>query len=187
MGFLRLRRPWGFSHEARRGPQGASRAAPGNSCLHAHGEGELVITLESWEVTRASRRVEEGLSRSFSGGGGKPSFPSTSAGDYRELTRVPPLEMRPSSIAPNPAESREALPTAQHPSPLRGTLGSSLRSPAEVEGNEGFPPQPEKDLESPSSTPLEDLAASHDSGVMTSSPSPCAWRPDFPGPAREAP
>ena len=25
----------------------------------------------------------------FSGGGGKPSFPSTSAGDYRELTRVP--------------------------------------------------------------------------------------------------
>ena len=30
----------------------------------AHGEGELVITLESWEVTRASRRVEEGLSRS---------------------------------------------------------------------------------------------------------------------------
>ena len=89
MGFLRLLRPWGFSHEARRGPQGASRAAPGKSGLHAHGEGELVITLESWEATRPSRRVEEGLSRSFSGGGGKPSFPSTSAGDYRELTRVP--------------------------------------------------------------------------------------------------
>ena len=34
-----------------RGPQGASRAAPGNSCLHAHGEGERVITLESWEAT----------------------------------------------------------------------------------------------------------------------------------------
>ena len=44
-------------------------------------------------------------------------------------------------------------------------MGSSLRSPAEVEGNEGFPPQPEKDLESPSSMPLEDLAASHDSRV----------------------
>ena len=27
------------------------------------------------------------------------------------------------------------------------TLGSSLRSPAEVEGNEAFPPQPQKDLE----------------------------------------
>ena len=30
---------------------------------------------------------------------------------------------------------------------LRGTLGSSLRSPAEGEGNEGFPPAPDKDLE----------------------------------------
>ena len=30
--------------------------------------------------------------------------------------------------------------------------GSSLRSPAEGEGNEGFPPPPDKDLESPSST-----------------------------------
>ena len=36
-----------------------------------------------------SRRVEEGLSRSFSGGGGKPSCPSPSAGDLRELPRVP--------------------------------------------------------------------------------------------------
>ena len=89
MGFLRLLRPWGFSHEARRGPQGASCAAPGKSGLHAHGEGELVITLESWETARSSRGVEEGLSRSFSGCGGKPSFPLTSAGDLRELPRVP--------------------------------------------------------------------------------------------------
>ena len=34
-------------------------------------------------------QIEEGLSRSFSGGGGKPSFPSPSAGDLRELARVP--------------------------------------------------------------------------------------------------
>ena len=34
--------------------------SPMPSPEHAHGEGELVITLESWEVTRASRRVEEG-------------------------------------------------------------------------------------------------------------------------------
>ena len=74
---------------------------------------------------------------------------------------LPPLEMRPSSSAPNPAECLEALPTPQHPSPIRGTLGSSLRSPAEVEGNEGFPPPPEKDLESPSSTRLEALVTSH--------------------------
>ena len=32
---------------------------------------------------------------------------------------------------------------------LRGTLGSSLRSPAEREGHEGFPPPPEKALGSP--------------------------------------
>ena len=79
----------GFSPEARRGSQGASRAAPGKSGLHARGEGERVSALESWEGTRASRRVEEGLSRSFSGCGGTPSFPSTSAGDLRELARVP--------------------------------------------------------------------------------------------------
>ena len=38
-----------------------------------------------------------------------------------------------------------APPPPQDPSPLRGTPGSSLRSPAEGEGNEGFPvtgPQP---------------------------------------------
>ena len=31
---------WGFSPEARRGSQGASRAAPGKSGLHARGEGQ---------------------------------------------------------------------------------------------------------------------------------------------------
>ena len=73
------------------------------------------------------------------------------------LSFLSPLEMRPSSIAPSPAESREAPPTPQHPSPIRGTMGSSLRSLAEVEGNEAFPPQPQKDLECPSSTRLEAL------------------------------
>ena len=34
-------------------------------------------------------------------------------------------------VLPDPAESREAPPTPQDPSPLRGTLGSSLRSPAD--------------------------------------------------------
>ena len=40
---------------------------PGKSCLHASGEGERVIAPEPWEGTLASRRVEEGLSRSFPG------------------------------------------------------------------------------------------------------------------------
>ena len=88
-GFLELRHPWGFSSEARRGSQGASRAVPGKSCLHARSEKERVIVLESWERTRASRRVEEGLSMSFSGCSGKPSFPPTSARDLRKLPRVP--------------------------------------------------------------------------------------------------
>ena len=53
------------------------------------GEGERVLALESREGTRASRGVEEGHSRSFCGCGGKASFPSTSAGDLRELPMVP--------------------------------------------------------------------------------------------------
>ena len=103
------------------------------------------------------------------------------------LRFLPPLEMRPSSVAPNPVESREAPPSSQYPCPLRGTLGSSLKSPAEVEGNEGFLLQPEKDLESPSSTCLEALVPSQDSRAMTRSPSPRPRRPDFPGAAGEAP
>ena len=56
--------------EVGRGSQGASRAAPGKSGLHARGKGECVMALESWEGTRASRRVEEdsrGLSRVAAG------------------------------------------------------------------------------------------------------------------------
>ena len=88
-GFLELRRPWGFSHEARRRSQGASHAVPGKSGLRARGEGERIMALESWERSRASRGIEEGHSRSFWGWGGKASFPSTSAGDLRELPMVP--------------------------------------------------------------------------------------------------
>ena len=36
-----------------------SRAAPGKSGLHAHGEGELVITLESWEAARQFSSVAQ--------------------------------------------------------------------------------------------------------------------------------
>ena len=48
MGFLELQRQCGVSHEVVRGAQGASRVAPGKSSLHASGEGERVIALESW-------------------------------------------------------------------------------------------------------------------------------------------
>ena len=43
-----------------------------------------------------------------------------------------------------------------------------------------------KDLERTSSTRLEARVPSHGSGAMTRSPSPLAWRPDFPGAPREA-
>ena len=48
MGFFELRCQCGVSHEVRRGGQGAYRVAPGKSGVHAHGEGERVIALESW-------------------------------------------------------------------------------------------------------------------------------------------
>src|SRR5574340_586585 len=74
----------------------------------------------------------------------------------------------------------------QFPWLLMVALRSPLRSPAQVEGTQGFLPQPGKDLERPSSTRLEARVPSHGSGAMTRSPSPLAWRPDFPGAPREA-
>src|SRR5574341_1830485 len=53
-------------------------------------------------------------------------------------------------------------------------MRSPLRSPAQVEGTQGFLPQPEKDLERPSSTPLEARFPYHGSGAVTRSPSPLA-------------
>ena len=59
-------------------------------------------------------------------------------------------------------------------------------TPAQVEGNQGFLLQPGKALERHSSTRLEARFPYHGSGAMTRSPSPLAWRPDFPGAPREA-
>ena len=52
-GFLELRRPWGFSHEARRGSQGASRAAP---CGTTH-VGSLEIPREAGLILRCARKA----------------------------------------------------------------------------------------------------------------------------------
>ena len=56
-------------------------------------------------------------------------------------------------------------------------MRSSLRSPAQVEGTEGFLPPPEKDLERPSSQHLKASFPYHDSSAMTRSPSPLAGDP----------
>src|SRR5574337_693543 len=71
----------------------------------------------------------------------------------------------------------------QFPWLLRATMRRPLRSPAQVEGTQGFLPQPWKDLERPSSTRLEARCPYHGSGAMTRSPSPLAWGPDVPGAA----
>ena len=84
-----LWRQCGVSHEIRRGNQGVSCVAPGNSCLHSSCQGEPGIALESWWGNQASRHVEEGLSRSYTGCSRIPWFPSTFVGDFRELLRVP--------------------------------------------------------------------------------------------------
>ena len=72
---------------------------------------------------RASRCVEEGLSRSFSGCGGKPSFPSPSAGDLRELPRVP---LRSEGFCGVGVASRDSTGFGQCPrASCRGEAGSS--------------------------------------------------------------
>ena len=47
VGFLQLRRQYQISHEVQRGAQRASLVVLGTSGLHACGEGECVIALES--------------------------------------------------------------------------------------------------------------------------------------------
>ena len=71
------------------------------------------MALKSREGTRASRRVEEGLSRSFSGGGWKPSFPSPSAGDLRELPRVPLIGEGSCEVGTASRDSAESVATEE--------------------------------------------------------------------------
>ena len=73
---------------------------------------------------------------------------------------LPQAELFVRQRAPRAAFPSGCSPPPPDPSPLRGTLASSLRSPAERERHEGFPPPPEKDLESPSSMRLEALVPS---------------------------
>ena len=84
---------------------------------------------------------------------------------------------KPSGVPRGHANSAVSLASQRHP-------GKFPKVPGRVEGNEGFLPQPEKDLESPSATRLEALVPSHESRAMTRFPSSRAWRPDFPGATR---
>ena len=97
----------------------------------------------------------------------------------------PQLEMRPSSIAPNPVESREAPPKStvfltynRHPEKLPEVT---------IMGTHGFLPELEKDLEIPPSTCLEAPFYCRVSRAMLRSPSELEFRLDFPGATEEAP
>ena len=75
MDFVELWHQYGVSHQVRREGQGASRVAPGKSGLHAHGEVERIIALEScWGIRPqyALKKDSRGLSRVAAG---NPVFP----------------------------------------------------------------------------------------------------------------
>ena len=65
---------WCFSRGTM-GSSGSLSCGARISGLHACGEGESVIALESWEGSRALRHFEEGLSRSSRVATGNPGFP----------------------------------------------------------------------------------------------------------------
>ena len=85
--------------------------------------------------------------------------------------------------------------STQYSAQLWPSLRGTLCNHREAQLCSQSPPQPADAgshdlrlrLESPSSTRLEALVPSRDSRARTRSPSPPAWRPDFPGAAREAP
>ena len=63
--------------------------APGKSSLHSGCDGEQGNSLESWQQNQASRRIEGGISKSFSTCGWRPWVPSICDGDLRDLLMVP--------------------------------------------------------------------------------------------------
>ena len=104
------------------------------------------MALESREGTRASKRVE-GLSRSFSVGAGKPSFPSPSAGDLRELPRVP---LRGEGSCGVGGASRDSA----------GCGARKRASPRGEAGNSGFLSVSDSDCRSPAELGQESQASS---------------------------
>ena len=174
MGFLELRHKCGVSHVVRLGAQGASCAAPGKSGLHARGEGECVMALESREGTRASRRIEEGLSRSFSGGGGKPSCPSPSAGDLRELPRVP---LRGEGSCGGGGAPRDSAGSGATEEGLTSRGGRNLRLPLRFGSDHRVPAELGQESQASSclrkGTPLASRVAQGVSGPSSS----CVWNP----------
>ena len=82
MDFLDLRCQCGVSHEVRRG---ASRVAPGIPGLHAHGEGERVIALQSCRgigPQDALKKDSPDFSRVAAGNPGFPRLVPVTSGSF---------------------------------------------------------------------------------------------------------
>ena len=85
MGFLQLWRQYQISHEVQRGAQGASRVVLGTSGLHACGQADRVIALESWEglgPPDAYKKDSRGLSWVVAGNPGFPRLVSVTSGNF---------------------------------------------------------------------------------------------------------
>ena len=140
------------------------------------------MALESLEGTRASRRIEEGLSRSFSGGGGKPSLPSPSAGNLRELPRVP---LRGEGSCVVGGASRDYAGSGATEEGLTSRGGMNLRLPLRFGSDHRVPAELGQESQASSclrkGTPLASRIAQ---GVSRTSSS-CVWKPRvFPDDAR---
>ena len=146
------------------------------------------------------------MSMEFSRHEYRSGLPFPSPGDVPD----PGIEL--AYIAPHPVESREAhtkstvsLSSQRHNEKLPEVTGTSRGNPGfsamtrEIPRSSLLPPHtiplgrpsaPAPSIQCHASNldwRLETLVPSRDSRARTRSPSPRAWRPDFPGAAREAP
>ena len=140
------------------------------------------MALESREGTMASRRIEEGLSRSFSGGGGKPSFPSPSAGDLRELPRVP---LRGEGSCGVGGASRDSAGSGATEEGLTSRGGRNLRLPLRFRSDHRVPAELGQESQASSclrkGTPLASRVVQRATGPSSS----CVWNPQvFPDDAQ---
>ena len=123
---------------------------------------------------RASRRVEEGLSRSFSGCGGKPLLPSTSAGDLRE---IPWVHLRAEGCCGVDGASRDSAGLGAMEEGLISRGDRKLRLPLLSDSNHRVPAELGQESQASSclrkGTPLASRIAQ---GVSRTSSS-CVWKP----------
>ena len=144
----------GAEHGARQGARERDAVEEGRGEVPVAEKGKVSQAVGAAPNTYTASTLSMGFSRQEYWGG-LPCPPSGDLPDPLSLTSptlvgeffMPDSKPKAGSVGPSP-RSWPSAAAAAPASPLRGTLGSSLRSPVEVEGNECFPPQPKKDLAS---------------------------------------